>query len=165
MCSLRPVVPSSWIPCNLLAEADATRAVNAAGHVGRDQRPEVLVLYDAFLVSIARDVAAESHREILQFALATLIADRAIERMVYQTETPSSLSARQIAAGDRVNTFMPSDNRSRTSRHTASAPFSTSTRHMRQFAAIGQLLVIAKPRHIGFMLVGYFDQHLTLGAL
>src|SRR5437764_11132569 len=33
---------------NLLCKADAPRAVNAACHVRRDQRPEILVLYRAF---------------------------------------------------------------------------------------------------------------------
>src|SRR5690606_29226519 len=61
-------------------EAHATRAVNAAGHVGRNQRTDVLVLHDALLFRVARHVAAVTHREILQLAFAALIAHRAIER-------------------------------------------------------------------------------------
>ena len=48
--------------------------------------PEVLVLDHALALGVARDVAAEAHREILQLALAALVADRAVERMVDQQE-------------------------------------------------------------------------------
>ena len=51
-----------------------------------DERAEVLVLHDALALVEARDVAAEAHRQILQLALAALVADRAVERMVDQQE-------------------------------------------------------------------------------
>src|SRR5208283_4352668 len=72
------------IALDLLAEAHAARAMNAARHVGRDQRPQVLVLDRALAFGEPRDIAAVAHREILQLALAALIADRTIERMIDQ---------------------------------------------------------------------------------
>ena len=71
---------------DLGAEPDAARAMDAARHVRRDERPQVLVFDDAFALRVARHAAAEAHREVLQLALAALIADRAIERMVDQQE-------------------------------------------------------------------------------
>ena len=71
---------------NLLGEADATRAVNATRHVGRHERADVLVLHHALLVVVARDVTAEAHRQVLQFALAALVADGAVERVIDKQE-------------------------------------------------------------------------------
>ena len=71
---------------NLLPESHAARAVDAARHVGRYQGPEVLVHHDALFFLVARPAAAVPHREVLQLALAALIADRAIERMVDEQE-------------------------------------------------------------------------------
>ena len=71
---------------DVLAEAHAARAVDAARHVGGHQRAEVLVLHHALALVEARRVAAEAHREILQLALAALVADRAVERMVDEQE-------------------------------------------------------------------------------
>src|SRR5690606_39718336 len=65
---------------DLRAEADAARAMDAAGHVGGDQRADVLVLDDALALGIARHVAAKAHREVLQLARRALVADRAVER-------------------------------------------------------------------------------------
>src|SRR5271166_4782311 len=62
------------------AEMYAAGAVYAARHVGGHQRPQVLVLDHALALGEARNVAAIAQRQILQFALAALIADRAIER-------------------------------------------------------------------------------------
>ena len=74
------------IALDLLAEAHAARAMDAARHVGRDERPEVLVLDHALALGEARDVAAVADREVLQLALPALVADRAVERMVDQQE-------------------------------------------------------------------------------
>ena len=71
---------------DVLAETDAARAVNAARHVGGDQRANVFVFHHALAFVETRRVAAEAHGEILQLALAALIADRAIERVVDEQE-------------------------------------------------------------------------------
>src|SRR5213078_1122143 len=65
---------------DLLGEADAARAVDAARHVGRDEGTEILVRHRALALVVARDVAAEADGEILQLALSALVADRTVER-------------------------------------------------------------------------------------
>ena len=42
--------------------------------------------HDALALVVARDVAPEAHRQVLQLALAALIADRAVERVVDEQE-------------------------------------------------------------------------------
>src|SRR6202162_3003909 len=71
---------------DVLAEAHAARAVNAARHVGRDQGTQVLVLDHALALDEARYVAAEAERQILQLAFPALIADRAVERVIDEQE-------------------------------------------------------------------------------
>src|SRR6185295_16576509 len=67
-------------------EADAARALDAAVHRGLDQRAEILVLDSALVLGEAAGVDAIAHRLVLQVALAALVADRAIQRMVDQQE-------------------------------------------------------------------------------
>ena len=67
-------------------EADAARAVDAARHMGLDQRAEILVRHRALVLGEARPVESVGHRLVLQIALATLVADRAIQRVVDQQE-------------------------------------------------------------------------------
>ena len=67
-------------------EAHAARALDAARHLGGDQRAEVLVGNDALALGEARHRAAVAERQILQLAFAALVADRAVERMVDQQE-------------------------------------------------------------------------------
>ena len=122
------------IALDLLAEAHAARALDAAGHVGRDQRPEVLVLDHALALGEARDVAAVAHREILQLALPALIADRAIERMIDEQEFHGRALRGRSPSASCVNTFMPSIT-GVAQAGIGFGAFSTSTRHMRQLAA------------------------------
>src|ERR1700745_3316020 len=63
-------------------EADAARALDAAVHRGLDQRAKVFVFHRALVLGEAPGVDAIAHRLILQVALAALVADRAVERMV-----------------------------------------------------------------------------------
>ena len=71
---------------NLGGEADAARALDAARHRRLDQRADILVLDRALVLGIARGVRAIGHRLVLQVALAALIADRAIQRVVDEQE-------------------------------------------------------------------------------
>src|SRR5207244_10504998 len=71
---------------DLLGEADAARAVDAARHVGGDEGTEILVRHRALALVVARDVAAEADGEILQLALSALVADRTVERMIDEQE-------------------------------------------------------------------------------
>src|SRR6185312_10088019 len=71
---------------NFRHEADATRAVYAPVHERLDQRADVLFFDSALVLDVARAAKAVGHRLVLQVALTTLIADRAVERMVDQQE-------------------------------------------------------------------------------
>ena len=71
---------------HLGGEADAARALDAAVHRRLDQRPELLVGHGALVLVVAAAVEAVAHRLVLQVALAALVADRAVERMVDQQE-------------------------------------------------------------------------------
>ncbi|MNN45937.1 hypothetical protein D3C81_1602940 [compost metagenome] len=72
---------------HFLAEAHATGAVDAAGHLLHgDQRAHVLVEHHALLFLVARLRRTVAHRQILELAFAALIADRAVERVVDQQE-------------------------------------------------------------------------------
>ena len=77
---------------NLGHEADAARAMDAAGHVGADQRPEIFVLDGALIVGEAAGVEAVGHGLVLQIAFAALVADRAVERMIDQQEFEHALA-------------------------------------------------------------------------
>src|SRR6202043_537573 len=67
-------------------EADAARALDAAVHRGLDQRAQIFVLDRALVFGKAAGVDAVAHRLVLQVALAALVADRAIQRVVDQQE-------------------------------------------------------------------------------
>ena len=71
---------------NFTHEAHAARAMDAAGHVGRDQRPDVLVGNNTLALDKPRHRTPVAHGDVLQFALAALVADGAIERMIDQQE-------------------------------------------------------------------------------
>ena len=88
-------------------------------------------------------VDAIGHRLVLQIALAALIADRAIERMVDQQELHHAFARAFLTIGRVGQHFRRLAVRARTQSRTAQAqdatgfgaPF-TSTRHMRQLPAI-----------------------------
>ena len=71
---------------HFLGEPHAPGAVDAARHRGLDERAHVLVGHGTLVLVIARAAAAIGHRLVLQVALAALVADRAIERVVDEEE-------------------------------------------------------------------------------
>ncbi len=75
---------------DLLREADAARALDAAGHVGddvrADHRPVVGRVLALLLVVVARAGWPVAEGVVLQRALAGLVADRAVERVVDEEE-------------------------------------------------------------------------------
>src|SRR5436309_540580 len=86
-----PASAAIFDPGDLGGEADAARAMDAAIHAGLDQRPEILVLDRALVLLEAAAIEAIGHRLVLQVALAALIADRAVERVVDEQELHHSL--------------------------------------------------------------------------
>ena len=77
---------------DLAREADAARAVDAARHVGRDQGPQILVGDAALVLGEARMIGAVEQGQVLQVALAALIADRAVERVIDQQDLEHALA-------------------------------------------------------------------------
>ena len=64
-------------------ETHATVALDAPVHLVIDERTEVLVAERALREPVAAVVVTGHHRHVLQMALAALVADRAIVRMVH----------------------------------------------------------------------------------
>ncbi len=86
MSSPRPVAPSSETPATSV-EKRMQRVHWMQRFIERlDQRADIFVLDRALVFLEARVVDAISHGLVLQIALAALIADRAIQRMVDQQE-------------------------------------------------------------------------------
>ncbi len=73
-------------PGDFSQKANTARAVNAAVHAGLDQRTKILVGDGALVLLVAAAVETVGHRLVLQIALAALIADRTIERVIDQQE-------------------------------------------------------------------------------
>ncbi|MCY1171720.1 hypothetical protein D9M73_118410 [compost metagenome] len=71
---------------HFLGKADAARALDTARHHRLDDRPHIFLGDRALILVIARRATAISHRLVLQIAFATLIANRAIKRMVDEQE-------------------------------------------------------------------------------
>ena len=77
---------------DLRREADAARALDAAGHDGLDQRAHVLLGDRPLVLLVAALVEAEGHRLVLQVAFSALIADRAVQGVVDQQELHDALA-------------------------------------------------------------------------
>ncbi len=71
---------------DFLREADTARAIDAPGQFCRHQRPQILVGHYTFFFLIVRRRTTIADRQILQLAFATLVANRAIQRMVDEQE-------------------------------------------------------------------------------
>src|SRR5690606_13230967 len=64
---------------DLLAEAHAPGAVDAAGHaLGGDERAHRLLVHDPLGLAVARARGAVADREVLELAFAALVADRTV---------------------------------------------------------------------------------------
>ncbi len=142
-------------------EAHAARALDAAGHLGGDQRADVLVGHHALALVEAADRTAVAQRHVLQFALAALIADRAIQRVVDQQEFHHAalVLQRLLAARGDLHAVQH--------RRRAGGRRLRRLLHVDQaHAAVGrdrQLLVVAKARDRNASLVGGLDDHRPLG--
>ena len=77
---------------DLVGEPDAAGAVDAPCHEGLDQRPEILLLDRPLVLLEAAAVEAVGHGLVLQIALAALVADRAIQRVVDQQKLHDALA-------------------------------------------------------------------------
>src|SRR6185312_474128 len=149
---------------DLAGEAHSARALDAAGHFGGDQRPEILVCHGALALGEARDAAAVAQRHVLQLALDALVADRAVERMVDQQELHHVFLELQrlVRARHHLHAFRywSSTRRLRLGHH-ATAHLDIHQAH----AAVGgdrQLAVIAEARDRHADRIGSLDDHRAL---
>ena len=130
---------------HFLAETNATGAVDAAAHLlHRDQRADVLVEDNALFLVIARGPTPVAHRQILQLAFATLIANRAIERVVDEQKLHHRLLGLDDLVGLGVH-HHALGHRGRTGRHRLGRFLDVDQAH----AAVGrdaELLVVAEMR-------------------
>ena len=143
--------------------ADAARALDTAGHVAGDQRTEVLVRHHALALGEAADRTAVAHRQVLQFALAALIADRAIQRVIDQQELHDVALGVQRALGAGIDLH---------ARHHRRGAGRRRLGHLldvdKAHAAVGrdrQLLVVAEARYRHARLVRGLDDHRALRHL
>src|SRR3546814_10709158 len=79
-------------PGDFLGEADAARALDAAGHEGLDHRPHIFLADRPLVLLEARVAATIGHGLVLKVAFAALVADRAIEWVVDEQELHHPLS-------------------------------------------------------------------------
>ena len=79
-------------PRNFLTKANTTRAMNAARHfLRRDKRTHGLMKDNTLGLGVLRGRGPIAHSQILQLALAALIADGAVKRMVDQQKLHDTL--------------------------------------------------------------------------
>jgi len=148
---------------DFLGETHAAGAVDAARHVGRHQRAEVLVHHDALLFRVARAARAVAHRQVLQLAFAALVADRAVERVVDEQELHHPLLRLHGQLGVRPHLHAVGDRR-RAGRQRLGRLLDLHQAH----AAVGrdgQLLVVAEVRDVGAGNRGSIHHRAAVGNL
>ena len=141
---------------DLVAKAHATGAVNAAGKIGRDQRPDILVHDDTLGLGVFRYTLAEAHRHVLQFTLTALVADRTVQRVVDEQEFHGRFLRGERGAGAGLDHHAVHALGS-AGRHRLGRAFDFHQAH----ATVGgyrQSLVIAKPGNHNIVFVGDVDQ-------
>ncbi len=79
-------------PGHLGREAHAPRARDAARHLRLDKRAKIQILARPFGLAVAAEIHAIGHRLILKIALAALVADRTVERVVDQQKLHHALA-------------------------------------------------------------------------
>ena len=135
--------------------------MDAARHVGRNERPEVLVHHDALVLVVARAARAVPDREILKLAFAALVADRAVERMV--DEQKLHYAFLRVDCELRVRPDLHAfGGRGRAGRQRFGRLLDVHQAH----AAVGrdrQLLVIAEMRHVNAKTIGSIHDGAAFG--
>ena len=143
---------------NFLPEAHAAGAMDTAAHLlHADQRSDIFDRHHAFLFGIARTGTAVAHGQILQLALATLITNRAIQRVIDQQELHHRFLGFDGLVGLGVHDHALR-HRSGAGGHGLRSFFYVNQAH----AAIGgdaELLVVAEVGDVGARLLGRMHDH------
>ena len=144
MSSPRPMAPSSGTPATSAAKRTQRVHWMQRVHDRLDQRADIFVLDRALVLREAAAVDAVGHGLVLQVALAALVADRAVERMVDQQELHHAFARllhHRRARGEDLRRLAVRPGTQVAHAHGAGGcgfggpPF-TSIRHMRQLPAI-----------------------------
>jgi len=149
---------------DFLAKANTAGAMNTPAHLLHgDQRPDTLVENDVLLFRVAtlHRTVADSH--VLQLALAPLIANRAIERMIDQQELHHALLCldRQLGVCEHLHAIR---HRRRTSRQWLGGLLHLHETH----TAVGgdrKFLVVAEMRDIHANLLRGIHHRAAVGHL
>ena len=149
---------------DLLAEAHATRAVDAAAHLlHRDQRADILVEDDALFLVVARGGSAVAHGQILQLALTALVADRTVKRVVDEQELHHRLLRLECLVALGANDHALGHRRG-ARRHGLGRLFDVDQTHS-AVRRNRKLLVIAEVRDVRARLVSGMHHHAAFGDL
>ena len=144
---------------------DAAGAVDAAGHFAGDQRAQIFIGHGALALDKPVDRTAIAQRQILQLAFATLVTDRAVQRMVDQQKLHHIALRFQRLVVAREDLHAVHHRRGASRRRLgrgAATHFGIHHAH----AAIGgnrQFLVVTETRNRDAGLVGGLDDHRAFG--
>ena len=147
---------------DFLTETHTARAVNAARHFfGGNKRAHFFMEHDALFFLVTRACATVPHRQVLQLALAALIADGAVKRVIDQQELHDAFLCRHCFFRARVHDHAIGYGRG-AGRHGLGRLFDVNQAHA-TVRRDGEFLVIAKVRHIQPQFVGRMHDHAAFG--
>jgi hypothetical protein len=149
---------------DLLAEAHAAVAEDAALAVDGDQRRQRQRLLEVALgLDEARDAAAPAERDVLQRALAALVADRAVERVVDQQELDDRLLGLLDAVGVGVDDHAVLDRRRAGGLQLGDA-LDLHEAHAARADRLAELGLVAEDGDLDVAVLGGVDEHRVLGS-
>jgi hypothetical protein len=137
--------------------------MDAAGHLGLHQRPDVLVLDHALAFGEAGNGPPIAHGQVLQLAFAALVADGAVQRMVDQEEFHHAVLRVDRTARSGVN-LHPVHHGRRAGRDRLGHFLHVDQTHP-AIGRDGEFRVIAESRNLDAGAVGCLDDHRALRRL
>jgi hypothetical protein len=148
---------------DLLAEAHAAVAEDAALAVDRHQRRERERLLEVALgLDEARDAVAPAERDVLQRALAALVADRAVERVVDQQELDDRVLGLLDPRGLRVDDHAVLDGR-RAGRLQLRDALDLDEAHATRADRLAELGLVTEDGDLDVAVLRGVDEHHVLG--
>ena len=148
---------------DLLAEAHAAVAEDAALAVDRDQRRELDRLLEVALgVGHAALAGAPAHRDVLQRALAALVADGAVERVVDEQELDHGALRVLDLVGAGVDDHPVAD-RGRAGGLQLRDPLDLDQAHAAGADRLAELRLVTEDRDLDVAALGGVVEHLALG--
>src|SRR4051794_2938526 len=148
---------------HLLREADAAVAEDAALAVDRDQRRQLERLLEVALwLDEARAAGAPAEGDVLKRALAALVADRAVERVVHEQELDYRVLSLLDVVGGGVHHHPVLDRRGAGGLELRHA-LDLDEAHAARAHRLAQLGFVAEVGDLDVALLGGVHEHLALG--